>query len=266
MNASTIKWVLCCIDGTDSKNWVNAKKGNSHTLRFKQNFGKGLSSSDYYKFYLNGPADIYAASDAPSIKAVGLITILSKLTALFYENPSRMKDHNYCRVVLIGHSRGGAIAIDIAKELKNSGIQVFFMGLFDAVDRSTYIEAGSVENVKHAYHALRGLPDSRPIFGNTGIKGTIWKKFQTSHGGVGGDVVFDPQKASKGDSSCSLKPKVKKRGVQFALTITGVVTTKVYVLYESKQEALDRVNKCLAASNNSYLWIEGKAKFHGLPI
>jgi hypothetical protein len=96
------------------------------------------------------------------------------------------------KIVLVGHSRGAAIIIEIAKQLP---VPVYFMGLYDAVNRSASLGfTDTIENVEYVAHAMRN-PDvgSRSSFSNTGtkIKGgqLTTKLFDTTHGGIGGDPI-----------------------------------------------------------------------------
>jgi hypothetical protein len=117
------------------------------------------------------------------------------------------------RIVLIGHSRGGLATTVLAKMLSPI-VQVYFMGLYDSVDRNSCFDGATIENVKYVYHAMRH-PDmnSRGTFGNTSTNFTegveyVPKYFYTSHGGMGGDYVSDPKEATMaGDSSCIPQPK-----------------------------------------------------------
>lgn len=105
-------------------------------------------------------------------------------------------------VFLAGYSRGGAAALDAAAKLKNIGIPVDCLILFDPVDRS--VTAGPwfgnqsvVSTVREVYYAQRNpATHSRPSFGNTGLYidgsgswGSSFKEkqmFFATHGGVGG--------------------------------------------------------------------------------
>lgn len=117
------------------------------------------------------------------------------------------------KIVLIGHSRGCLASTMLAKMLSPI-VQVYFMGLYDSVDRNSCFDSGVIENVKYVYHALRNDEmRSRGTFGHSSTRHAsdviyIQKSFYTSHGGVGGDYVSDPKKATiTGDSSCIPQPK-----------------------------------------------------------
>jgi pimeloyl-ACP methyl ester carboxylesterase len=97
------------------------------------------------------------------------------------------------KVFLVGYSRGGAMAINVAAILAGQNIEVEGLFLFDAVDRSLELAVSSIpRNVRHAYHATR-MPSagSRFIFGNCGTDGTaagefLMRRFLTTHAGMGG--------------------------------------------------------------------------------
>lgn len=78
------------------------------------------------------------------------------------------------RVVLAGYSRGGAVAIYVARRLQREDwareLKVACLALFDAVDRDLVLNATTIPgNVEHAYHALRDpRVGSRSYFGNCG--------------------------------------------------------------------------------------------------
>lgn len=115
---------------------------------------------------------------------------------------------NDVRIVLIGHSRGGLVVTNIARMLSPI-VRVYFMGLYDSVDRQGCLDGMNVENVKYVAHARRH-PEvgSRSTFSNTslnyiGVDHAEEMKFYTSHGGIGGDFVAKPEDLGfGGDSSC----------------------------------------------------------------
>src|SRR5262249_8280629 len=95
------------------------------------------------------------------------------------------------RLNMVGHSRGGLIAILAARELK---VPVHFMGLYDAVDRHVGPSGTTIPgNVEIVYHAVRSpVTKSRVGFGNcgqdyeAGVK-YYQKEFVATHGSIGGD-------------------------------------------------------------------------------
>jgi hypothetical protein len=115
---------------------------------------------------------------------------------------------NDVRIVLIGHSRGGLVVTNVARMLSPL-VRVYFMGLYDSVDRQGCLDGMNVENVKYVAHARRN-PEvgSRYTFSNTslnyiGVDHAEEMKFYTSHGGIGGDFVRKAEEVGfGGDSSC----------------------------------------------------------------
>jgi len=94
---------------------------------------------------------------------------------------------------MAGHSRGGAICILAARQLKLRGVTVECMLLLDAVDRAPTGSAGIIpSNVKYAYHAMRNDEiGSRPLFGHCGTAierpGKLVKlAFNGTHAAIGG--------------------------------------------------------------------------------
>jgi RHS repeat-associated protein len=93
--------LLVGIDGTGSANWktiVDGRSPNSNVFNLVHDF-KGRS------LYLNGPNTLGTNVGRISARALEFIH------ALLLENPNLV-------VNLVGHSRGGMIAIDIARQLK----------------------------------------------------------------------------------------------------------------------------------------------------
>ncbi len=139
-----------------------------------------------------------------------------------------MRKYPLARIALVGHSRGGMVAVLICKWLEANGAEVDFLGLYDAVDRapntstavrnavvgstggpllaavgaafgiasSSGMDASIIpSNVRHVRHALRcPVIGSRWWFGNTatewaGATSSEWKQeFKASHGAIGGSV------------------------------------------------------------------------------
>lgn len=128
---------------------------------------------------------------------------------------------------LVGHSRGGHVAILIAGRLTGPefpGARVRFLGLFDAVDRSPHRETTNEipMAVEKCAHAIRNpLTLNRTWFGNTGTTGRsgqyIEKYFWATHGAIGGD----PSHARSwggfaGPNSLLVSPTADKEGSEAA--------------------------------------------------
>jgi len=97
-------------------------------------------------------------------------------------------------IFLTGYSRGGAAVIHLAHLLKEKGIPVRAMYLFDAVDRTLERFNTTIpRNVEVCYHALRDpRANSRKWFDNCGTTPSVsttrmhMKTFFGTHGAIGG--------------------------------------------------------------------------------
>lgn len=97
-------------------------------------------------------------------------------------------------IILAGHSRGGSAAIRACSLLKEQGVSVDYLFLFDAVNMQTLLDTHFIPaNVKYVYHALRApYSRSRPFWGNCGrllrSDSTTYHShyFYATHSGVGG--------------------------------------------------------------------------------
>lgn len=170
------------------------------------------------------------------------------------------------RVVLAGHSRGGLVATNLARML-SPVVQVYFLGLYDAVDRQPCLDGAVVENVKYVFHARRH-PDvgSRGSFSNTSTqyKSEYYEQrfFYTSHGGIGGSFVTNASEVGIfGDSSCIVKPD--KKAIPDGMG--GVV------MVDNINPLTKRFNKpiseiCATASDEADKFIRAGAQKFGLPI
>jgi hypothetical protein len=108
---------------------------------------------------------------------------------------------------LFGHSRGGAAVIAVAQRLKEQGIPVGFMGLFDAVEMDLNFGwdvdciPGNVQSVYHVERNPAAL--SRPWWGNCG---DAWENGRINrlivwgtHGCIGGVPPGRPPDTSNPD-------------------------------------------------------------------
>lgn len=98
-------------------------------------------------------------------------------------------------VLLMGYSRGGAGVIAVARGLRDRGIPVAAMMLFDAVDRSPLSETATIpDNVARVRHARRSPATwSRRSFSNcgTGVDNGVTTDYEEAlffgtHGAIGG--------------------------------------------------------------------------------
>lgn len=172
-------FLVAAIDGTSSRSWRNASGSNSHTYRFVDDC-PGTYGQD--KAYWHGPDTVATGAECPMI-CNGVVGWVLR---------HRERSPN---VALIGHSRGGLVAICAARRLQEHGILVTFLGLYDAVDRHWGMVGEPIDNVVFARHARRDAMSngSRFHFGNCGTSaapGTDYDErfYTTTHGGVGGDV------------------------------------------------------------------------------
>jgi pimeloyl-ACP methyl ester carboxylesterase len=170
------------------------------------------------------------------------------------------------KIVLVGHSRGGLAATVLAKMLAPI-VRVYFLGLYDSVDRQPCLDGATVENVLHVVHAMRD-PDtgSRSYFGNTSTgysAGTRYAReyFTTSHGGIGGDYIADPKRASFGsDTACLARP-------DFIDVQTHYGTTKVdnrALLTKKLHRPIQEI--CDDGSKRADRYIREGARKLGLPV
>lgn len=107
-------------------------------------------------------------------------------------------------VYVFGYSRGGFIAMCFCEYLRRLGIEVRYLGLFDAVDRDMsmdlpYNVSVVPTNVQVCRHAIRDPKiGSRPWFGNTGTQMDAtrdWQlaKFPGTHAAMGGFPLDTPE-------------------------------------------------------------------------
>ena len=145
------------------------------------------------------------------------------------------------RVFLAGFRRGGAAAILACRLLRKEGINVAYLALFDAVDRTVGMEASTIAaNVQVCQHAARH-PDakSRPEFGSCGTRCedqaatrfAFRNDFMCTHGGVGGTPwTRSNPRLQMSDEGYIIEPRSARKAAALAvggsigaaLTIFGV--------------------------------------------
>jgi hypothetical protein len=167
------------------------------------------------------------------------------------------------RVVLIGHSRGGLAVTALARMLSPL-VRVYFMGLYDSVDRQGCLDGMNVENVKFVAHARRH-PDvkSRTYFSNTslkyiGVDHAEERFFYTSHGGIGGSFVTNKNEVSMfGDSSCLATISVNTRAGSHELINNPALVQKM-------GKKMDQV--CTEGSDEADKFMRTQAQKYGIPV
>jgi len=168
------------------------------------------------------------------------------------------------RVVLIGHSRGG-LAVTMLARMLSPLVRVYFMGLYDSVDRQACLDGMNVENVKYVAHARRN-PEvkSRTYFGSSslkyiGVDHAEERFFYTSHGGIGGSFITDKKEMSLfSDPSCL--PTITARtheGETFEMINKPALVKKL-------GKNMDQV--CADGSAEADQFIRTQAKKYGIPI
>lgn len=203
-------WIVAGIDGSGSRRWRNKHDGsNSHVYKFVWD----AVTPQACKFFWDGPPTSGAGSAHiatgvfsqihQALVGLGVVAGPGEVDPrrysmgwpTRYDNDRRghapMPDHD-TRICLVGHSRGGLIAVMVANMLRDLRVPVELLCLYDAVDRYYRGDASTIRNVRWAFHALRDPSMwSRVSFGNDAlsISGGILRKetFRTSHGGIGGD-------------------------------------------------------------------------------
>jgi len=183
--------VLIAIDGTGSRAWANnpnyrdsnSGRPKSHVKNFYDDYK--LKSGEQ-RFYWHGPEWERTGLDCHNI----FNGVMTKLSKELKKNPDE-------EIIIIGHSRGGYIAIEVARELQRRGHRVKFLGLYDAVDMApTFGDDETVpSNVDSAAHALgNNAVGSRPYFNTAdggpededAMKWYSEQNFWATHGGLGG--------------------------------------------------------------------------------
>ena len=142
-------------------------------------------------------------------------------------------------IFLVGYSRGAAAALHACRLLHRKNIGVDCLLMFDAVDRTTTLDADLIPaNVRACFHAIRNpLTRSRAWFGNCGRQrespGTAYSErmFYCTHGALGGT----PWKEGDGlgglihESHGWLLPFVANQGVSGVHGLTMVLPVQELV-------------------------------------
>ncbi|WP_020599997.1 hypothetical protein [Spirosoma panaciterrae] len=206
------KFILAAIDGTGSRKWRRPDGTNSHVYCFYRDIATNVQEhyrpnnppveADSYgnaKAYWHGPGNLGLEDRQVVIRVVNYVRQMYDRLA------SQSPGTDEIKVCIVGHSRGGHIGIQATKALYRLGIEIYFLGLYDAVDMDMVIGGDravpirhdnltTLQNAEHVVHATRH-PEfrSRYFWANSRVRGEIHRSFITSHGGIGGDFsqVFD---------------------------------------------------------------------------
>lgn len=282
------RYILAAIDGTGSQDWINEDVSNSHVAKFFDDF----DTKGGVKKYFHGPKYDLGGDSLPIMMKV-LIFINKHIeiarNTIMIGPPQKgqtIEWEEYVRICLVGHSRGGLIAIATAARLQ---MPVYFMGLYDAVDRAGDLDGSEIINTQIIYHAIRDSSiGSRKLFGNDGLsaKGGIFKTeyFTTSHGGIGGDAVKNPS-GWFSDKSCSSDARYytdsngkihnfhttqdverhnyNAQNVQYIYTRFGR-----FEIPPTNLPLADQLTHplCQKSSGEADEWIRSGARLHGVPI
>jgi hypothetical protein len=298
------KYIVVGIDGTGSREWMSTDGSNSSTFRFIRDVHYGsmdidrrwyhgpsnvVTGSDSEPILQDALDFIYQRINAlfPSIRSRSVKPLEMFDVNSCMQSQERMESQQYyqtpripvtvtqpmlqnqplttddVRVVLIGHSRGGLVTTALARML-SPVVKVYFMGLYDSVDRQSCLDGMNVVNVKYVAHARRH-PDvkSRTSFSNTslnyaGVQQFEERFFYTSHGGIGGSFITSKNEVSAfGDSACL--PSFTQR------TRAGVYErTNNPALVKKLGKKMDQV--CADGSQDADKFIREQAQKYGIPV
>lgn len=130
------------------------------------------------------------------------------------------------QVFMTGFRRGAAIVIETAHIMKDHKMEVEALFLFDAVDRSVYLDNSKTScipsNVKNCYHAVRDHDaHSRESFGNCGLamedgRPMTTQPFFTTHGGMGGVLwgekgIPDLTRSERAYAAMGVRPPTREK-------------------------------------------------------
>jgi hypothetical protein len=300
------KWIFAGIDGTGSTSWRLPNGSNSHVWRFCDRF----DTSGGAKRYFDGPDSAGIDSepivnDVKTFIAESLARLIPRLqirpdmsvsSALartlgrsplpdsslapvnwrwFDRSPEVIRSIQEAEIqfCLVGHSRGGVIAAEVARQIP---IPVIFLGLFDAVDRAAMIEATVVHNVNVTRHARRHPSlESRTTFGNACLSSTgnyLHEFFRTSHGGVGGDATLYPTIGAvldpTADTTCVVPLTANMSCHALSIPYTGgAVSTGICLPTIERRIVTGSVPAvCRSESARALEWMLGQARTARVPI
>lgn len=289
------KYILVAVDGTGSHEWYNG--GNSYTRKFFEQF----NTHGGFKIYMHGPdnrvhkltgellgqdakqrindAKIFIDESIRGINLEngnienGIPQVLGGSVVGLIPQAIGRYDVSDIEFVLVGHSRGGAIVIELARSLPKKAL---FMGLYDAVDMSYWVDASEIQNVKTVYHAKRKANSWRSWNLVRGDAGRVRDKsveeynevrFQTSHGGVNGSYDFSPTAT---DASCSIYTPPKTQlgsnpGLHNRMGIDYFSTDQWKAIQNEKvKQNQKEVENCIQDSMSADSFIRSGAMYSGL--
>lgn len=173
-------YILAAIDGTGSRaeharlaalNLPTRTRRSSNVLEFYYDF----RTSPLYKKFFEGPDSAMFGVDG---EVSAILHNVVRFVREAYQSAgheltqARREAGDQIRICLVGHSRGGLIAVlashQIHRELNKN---IYFLGLYDAVDRSMGYDGSMIHYVDHTFHAVRDsyeLDAPNYLFGNTG--------------------------------------------------------------------------------------------------
>jgi hypothetical protein len=230
-------------------------KGISKNVALEMFDVSSCKRSEYY----SGVSKDYEYSNN-SIAVRNVATVVS-------DGSKQVLTTNDVKIILIGHSRG-ALATTVLAKMLSPIVKVYFMGMYDSVDRNNCLDSTTIENVKYVYHALRSPEiNSRSMFGNSStmvsssVDEYIPKSFLTSHGGIGGDFVSNPKEVGfGGDNSCVPQPAKK-----YITTRAGTIEVdNTHPLTKKFNLPIDEI--CKQGRNAANEFVRNGAREKGLPI
>lgn len=201
----------CFYYGVDGTGPYSDSKYESHFQNsFVNRLGREISWTQ--SGYERGPALDGIATKPSGTKAAETVAGWMKVARNAQQNGTMTRP---AFLVLAGYSRGGAAIIHACNSLKQKGISVDMLLLFDAVDRAIFLNdvMQVPNNVKRVAHARRDPNTlSRVTFGNCGtsLQGPGGdscsmaykeKSFAGTHGAVGGVPWTQAQPESSDDKS-----------------------------------------------------------------
>lgn len=173
------------IDGSSDS--VGAQSDQEYDAIYRNSFVRELYNTTRHenKSYVHGP-DLFSVGRE-------VVRISGEIVSYIQGRISTTDDRI---IVLAGHSRGGAVCVNVAQRLQreswSAGLEIQCMALFDAIDRDIATATEVIpDNVVRAFHAMRDpRTGSRPSFGNTATMASARilssMEFMTTHSGIGG--------------------------------------------------------------------------------